>query len=208
LWTAAILAGGRARRFGGRDKSGLVLAGRTILDRQLAELRPLAARILLVCGPRLPASPPPGVAVVKDRVHGAGVLGAIYTALLESATPLTAVVGCDMPFVSGRFLAHLAETAGDADVVLPRTRDGYEPLCAIYARRAAASILHRLDAGALKVTDLVGTLRVREIGPDEIAPYDPDGTLFLNVNAPDDYRRALAWANRTGPSPGQPIASE
>ena len=36
--TAAILAGGRAVRFGGRDKSALVIGGRSILERQIAEL--------------------------------------------------------------------------------------------------------------------------------------------------------------------------
>jgi molybdopterin-guanine dinucleotide biosynthesis protein A len=40
--TAAILAGGRAARFGGRDKSALVIEGRSILERQITELLPAA----------------------------------------------------------------------------------------------------------------------------------------------------------------------
>jgi molybdopterin-guanine dinucleotide biosynthesis protein A len=36
--SAAILAGGRASRFGGRDKSALVVEGQPILDRPLAAL--------------------------------------------------------------------------------------------------------------------------------------------------------------------------
>jgi molybdopterin-guanine dinucleotide biosynthesis protein A len=36
--SAAIAAGGQARRFGGRDKSGLLVEGRSILDRQLGTL--------------------------------------------------------------------------------------------------------------------------------------------------------------------------
>jgi len=40
--TAAILAGGRATRFGGRDKSTLLVEGQTIFDRQLAELKAFA----------------------------------------------------------------------------------------------------------------------------------------------------------------------
>jgi molybdopterin-guanine dinucleotide biosynthesis protein A len=38
MHSVAILAGGDARRFGGRDKSALVVDGRTILERQIAEL--------------------------------------------------------------------------------------------------------------------------------------------------------------------------
>jgi len=44
--SAAILAGGQARRFGGRDKSELRVGGRRILERQLDELRRLTDDIL------------------------------------------------------------------------------------------------------------------------------------------------------------------
>ena len=40
--SAAILAGGQARRYGGRDKSMLVVDGRSIRDRQIAELATIA----------------------------------------------------------------------------------------------------------------------------------------------------------------------
>ena len=48
LWTAAIVAGGVASRLGGRAKSTLPLGHGSILDRQLAVLRPLTDRILVV----------------------------------------------------------------------------------------------------------------------------------------------------------------
>jgi molybdopterin-guanine dinucleotide biosynthesis protein A len=51
--SVAILAGGRATRYGGRDKSTLLVDGRTILDRQLAELSSLTDDILIV-GVRVP----------------------------------------------------------------------------------------------------------------------------------------------------------
>src|SRR5437870_400796 len=44
----AILAGGRATRFDGRDKSALLVDGRTILDRQLAELSSLTNDVMIV----------------------------------------------------------------------------------------------------------------------------------------------------------------
>ncbi len=46
--TAAILAGGRAARFGGRDKSALVIDGRSILERQITELLRVTDDVLLV----------------------------------------------------------------------------------------------------------------------------------------------------------------
>ena len=35
-------------------------------------------------------------------------------------------------------------------------------------------------------------LRVRELGPESLAPYD-DGSLFENVNTPHDHARARGW---------------
>ena len=45
MTSAAILAGGRARRFGGRDKSALLVGGRTILERQIDALDGVVDRI-------------------------------------------------------------------------------------------------------------------------------------------------------------------
>src|ERR1700722_19088499 len=93
--SAAILAGGRATRFGGRDKSALLVDGRTILDRQLAELSALTTDLLIVGGAdagvarRLEASrgheraAPDATAprVIMDLVPGCGPLGGLHAAL-------------------------------------------------------------------------------------------------------------------------------
>src|SRR6185436_7857529 len=46
--SAAILAGGQATRFGGRDKSRLLVDGHTILDRQLGALAPLIDDVMII----------------------------------------------------------------------------------------------------------------------------------------------------------------
>ena len=45
--TAAILAGGRAARFGGGDKRALVIEGRSILERQIVERLRVTDDVLL-----------------------------------------------------------------------------------------------------------------------------------------------------------------
>lgn len=166
-----------------------------MLERQLATLAPIASHVLLVTQPG-GAAPPPGVTHVVDLVPGAGPLGGIYTALMASTTDLTLVVAGDMPLVSGPLLAHLVARAGSVDVVIPRTRDGHQPLCAVYAKSALEPVRRRLEAGSLKVLDLVAGLRVREIGPEELEPLDPTGTAFLNINTPEEYERALELARQ------------
>ena len=43
----------------------------------------------------------------------------------------------------------------------------------------------------VRVLDALDDFDVRELGPDELAPFDQDGLLLLNVNTPDDYESAL-----------------
>ena len=190
MCTAAIIAGGDARRFGGRDKGALAIGEARIIDREIAVLREVADHLVIV------ANDPDryrslGLPIVEDLVPGAGALGGIYTAITVARDTPTLVVACDMPFLSARFLRHLAIAGGEVDVAIPRTAEGYEPLCASYSRGCADPIRRRIDAGALTVLGVLSDVRVREIGPEEIAPYDPDGTLFFNVNTPDDYARSL-----------------
>ncbi len=189
MQTAAILAGGRARRLGGRDKSRLVVGGRTILARQLDVLQRVVPRIVIVANDA-EAFADAGVPVLPDAVPGGGSLGGIYTALADAGGPVL-VLACDMPFVTAPFLARVIDAGQEADIAIPRGRDGYQPLCANYApglRRSPSET--RIERGALKVVDLLADVRVRELGPDEIAPFDPDGLLLLNVNTADDLARA------------------
>ena len=50
MWSAAILAGGKATRLQGRDKSALVVNGESILSRQLRELRQVTGDVMIVGG--------------------------------------------------------------------------------------------------------------------------------------------------------------
>lgn len=200
--TAAILAGGRAHRMGGADKSTLVLGSERIIDRQLATLEAVADTILIVGG-----APErfnyPGVREVPDIVQASGALGGICSALAASSHAWTLVVACDMPFLSIPLLRALAARRSPAvDVVMPRTGDGLQPLCAVYSERCAVALRARIGRGLLKASAIVEDVRVEEVGPDEVAAYDPDGLMFVNVNTPHDYERAKEVVDRERRSRG------
>jgi molybdopterin-guanine dinucleotide biosynthesis protein A len=188
---AAILAGGRARRLGGQDKRALRVGPTTILERQLAALDGIVDRVFVVgADPMAGGGPLP--AVVTDRLPNAGALGGLYTALCEAAGSHVLVVACDLPFVTTALLAKLISLADSTrDAVVPRSTDGLQPLCAVYARRLADEVRRRIESGRLKIQDLLGTIRVREFGPAEIATFDLEGRLFFNVNTPDDLAEAV-----------------
>ena len=110
--SGAILAGGQSTRFGGRDKSALLLDGRPILDHQIAALTPAVDEVLIVGGPR---------ATIHDIVPGCGPLGGLHAALTAAHGGAVLIVACDMPYLSTPFLTYLLSFATEADIVVPRT---------------------------------------------------------------------------------------
>ena len=163
----------------------------SILERQLSLLRSLTPHILIVVSDRSRVLAG-DTRVVADRIEGAGALGGLYTALMDAPTEQVLVIGCDMPFLDAPFLTYLMERGRDADAAVPHDERGRHPLCASYARRIAGHLHGRITAGHLRVGDALVDLAVQEIGPDELAPFNRDGRLLLNVNTPADYARARA----------------
>jgi molybdopterin-guanine dinucleotide biosynthesis protein A len=183
--SAAILVGGTARRFGGRDKGALLVGGRRILDRQLAEISQLTDDILLVG--RVAPDAPHSVRVVADRVPDSGPLGGLDAALDAARDPTVIVVACDMPFVTAAFLSHLLARKEGADAVVPRTERGYHPLCAVYTRACQVPIARRLAERRLKMLGLLDDLKVRVVERDDVARFG-GARLLANVNTPDELR--------------------
>ena len=195
--SAAILAGGRARRLGGTDKASLPIGDARIIDRQLAALSVVSDDVRIVANDR-DRYAGLGLRVIPDAVADAGPLGGLYTALLDASHDLVLVLACDLPFVTAALLQRLvaeSRTGPDndhVDAVVPRSARGLEPLCALYTKRCATAARARIDRGELAVAGLLADLRVHELGPEALAPYD-DGSLFENVNTPHDHARARGW---------------
>jgi molybdopterin-guanine dinucleotide biosynthesis protein A len=177
---------------GGIRKASLIVDGARIIDRQRAVLELVAAPVFMVTSATGEAEA--DLEVVRDQFPDCGALGGIYTAIVASPCARTLVVACDLPFLSAPLLHHMI--ALDADLVIPRTSRGYEPLCALYSKACADPIRRRLERGELAASVLPDGIRVAEVGPEVLAAYDPDDLLFVNVNTPHDYERAKAALQR------------
>jgi len=192
---AAILAGGRARRFGGIDKSSLVVDGQTILDRQMAMLQTVdVIREIMIVGAT--ASHRSARRIV-DRVSGCGPLGGIHAALTAAAgglgTPIQArgnavfVLACDMPYVPSALVTYLLDLAQNADAVIPLTEAGYHPLCAVYSLACLDPVGRRLAEGRLQVVGILDDVKARVVTVAELDRFGDPHRLLMNVNTPVDY---------------------
>jgi molybdenum cofactor guanylyltransferase len=178
MQSVAILAGGQAARFGGRDKSALLVDGRSILDRQLAELSSVTDDVMIVGGAH---------ATIHDVVPGCGPLGGLHAALTKARGDAVFVVACDMPYVTAALARYLLSLAGDVDAVVPRTERGYHPLCAVYARACLEPAAVRLAERRLALRELLAEVNTRVVTEEELRRVGAPSRLLANVNTPAEY---------------------
>lgn len=188
--SAAILAGGRARRFGGRDKSRLIVEGYPIINRQVEVLQRLADPVFIIAGDSGRFADL-GLPIYADAIEGAGTLGGIYSALEVSPLDAVLVVACDLPFLHAGLLGRLVELAQEGDAAWVRSDRGPEPTLACYRRIARHTIRRQIEAGRLKASDLSAVLAVAEMDLTEVARFGPPTRLLANINTPEDYARVV-----------------
>lgn len=183
---AAVIAGGRSSRMG-QDKAFLLCEGCRLLDRQLATLRAMHPRELLVSGRDGTDYGVPGVKIVCDVEPDQGPLGGIAALLAATPLPHLLVLAVDMPQMTAEFLVGLAGQIGPGRGVVPRAASGWEPLCAIYPREILPRVRAHLAAGNGSMRRLVdAAVAAGEITPQEIGPTQAG--LFANWNRPEDLR--------------------
>lgn len=191
--SAAILAGGRASRFGGTDKSALTFDGRTVLDRQREMLRGARDIHDIVLVGRAQSDHPGGdIRAIPDIVPGSGPLGGLHAALRELAPAPDAAMlalACDMPYVTSALVDFLFDCLHSeaADIVVPRTSRGYHPLCAVYTGACLPAVERRVAERRLKVTDLFADLRIRVVSEEELEHFGDHHRVLANVNTPVEY---------------------
>lgn len=114
-----ILAGGAARRLGGRDKPGLLVGGARLLDHAVAACA--GARRIVVVGPERPTVIP--VAWVREDPPGGGPVAALAAGLAAVSAPVTLLLAADLPFVTRevteRLVAALSDPAMPDDAETP-----------------------------------------------------------------------------------------
>ncbi len=185
--SAVIFCGGKSSRMG-VDKALLTDAqGRSMLERAHLCLAPLAAEVLLACGPAARYGEL-GLSLVLDRRLDGGPLGALEASLERSNSRWLAVLACDMPNATTATLVQLLERAQaeDLDVCSLATQAGLEPLCAVYSRACLEAVRAALDCGERRMVSFHAfasngrALRIARVNAGE-----PD--VAHNLNTPKDW---------------------
>jgi molybdopterin-guanine dinucleotide biosynthesis protein A len=196
--TCIVLAGGKSLRLG-RDKIQEMVGADSLLQRVLSQLTPFNGDIIVVTAGTSYHSQLNGyqeARVVTDIYPGKGVLGGIYTGLVESGSSYNLVVAGDMPFLNQALLCYMVELSAGFDLVVPRVGELVEPLHAVYARECLPHIERLLKGGVLGVRALFEMVRVRYVEAEEVDRFDPGHLSFFNVNTEADLEKARQIAMR------------
>jgi molybdopterin-guanine dinucleotide biosynthesis protein A len=184
---AAILAGGRATRFGS-PKATASLAGRPLLEWPLQALEAAGIDTVVVAKRDTPL--PPGSAPVwEEPDEPLHPLVGIVTALEQADGRAVLACACDLPFVTPALAAHVA--GFDAPLVVPRAGDRLHPLFARYTERLLPALRDALAEERALHETLSGLDPLIVEEPDLRRLGDPARLLF-NVNTPEDLARAEA----------------
>lgn len=200
--TGAILAGGESKRMG-VNKAFVEVGGVALIERVLSVLRGLFEEVFIITvRPELYTHL--GCPVHTDLLPGNDSLGGLHAALSYASADGCFLCACDMPFLSSRLIRHLVELSSDAEVVIPKSADGFQALHAAYSKRCLPAIEANIAAGQLKLIGFHPQVSVRVVEGRELEDLDPQGRSFFNINRLEDLEEARSLARtieRTGDGP-------
>jgi molybdopterin-guanine dinucleotide biosynthesis protein A len=183
---AVILAGGRARRFGGQDKGLILLNGRPLVQWVADRLSPQVGEIVISANRNLADYGRLGCRVVADSLpdHPGPLAGILSAALaIECEWVLTST--CDTPFLPVDLVDRLLTVARDPDARVIRAADpGQVHYTLMLCHRSLLPDLAEYLAGGGRQ---VQAWQARH--PCRNAVFD-DPLAFLNINTPEDLQQA------------------
>lgn len=185
---AIVLAGGRGRRMGERDKGLVELAGRPLAAWVIERLRPQVGAIVVSANRNPEAYGGLGCPVVADDLPDQpGPLAGILAAGQRVAADWLLVTPCDTPFLPADLAERLLAVAREREVALVRAADRRQIHYAVMLlhRRLLADLAAALAAGERRVQ----SWQARH-GHAEATFDGPDA--FLNINTEADLRLAEA----------------
>lgn len=173
-FSAVLLAGGKSTRMG-RNKALLEVDGELLWQRQLRILQELQPNETLLADRN----------ELLDAQENAGPLAGLVAAFRRCTTPLLLALAVDLPKMTATYLSHLLARCSQEHGLIPRMRDRFEPLAAVYPLSGRTIAERRLADGNYSLQNFAqqcldgGLLQ-------EIAVAPAEESLFFNMNTPAD----------------------
>ncbi|MGD9972325.1 MAG: molybdenum cofactor guanylyltransferase [Desulfatirhabdiaceae bacterium] len=188
--TGVILAGGLGTRLNGREKALIQIGGRPIIDYIYQVFSSLFNDVILI------TNQPQryldwDLCIASDLYPIRSSLTGIHAGLFYSSTPYCFFSACDVPFIQADLIKIILERMDNRfDAVMPETRYGLEPLCAVYARASLPRIEQALSLRYYKIQRIFKSHRIGRVPEAVIRSVDANLKCFYNINTPEDIEQA------------------
>ena len=188
--TGVILAGGQNKRFGGQNKAFLRIGGQRSVDRLMEVYGRLFEQVVLVTNDPA-AYTDLDALIVSDHYPTRSSLNGLHAGLFAAAHEYAFFTACDAPFARPALIrCMLDHIEAKADIVIPVTSAGYEPMFALYKKSCLPVMEQQLANDRLKIQGLFRKVRVKTVGEAALRKADPELVSFFNINTPEDLERA------------------
>ena len=194
---AVILAGGLSKRFG-QDKCLIRLANTPLILHVVNRISSVIDETAIVVGSmsqkeRFSTLLKSKARVFIDKCNVQSPLIGVLTGFESINADYSLLLPCDTPFVSKQIASLLLDLCVGKGATIPRWPNGYiEPLQSAYQVKSAIKAAQKtLDEGKLNLESMIDKIiGVRYVSTVVLQQLDPELLTFLNVNTPNDLKRA------------------
>lgn len=181
-----ILAGGKSRRFG-ENKALFKIDGRAVIEIVIAAIPPGCPIFIVANSPAEYAHL--GLPTRPDNYPNAGPLAGIHAGLSHSPCEWNFFLACDFPCLRaavveeiGAALFNKNKAEGGAQVILPETAEGLQPLCALWSKSTLPLVETALKGEQRSVRAVLAQLSLHRV-------YLSKPEALLNLNTPEDLAK-------------------
>ena len=190
-----ILAGGKGRRMGGKEKALIPLLDRPLLSYVLESISGHVAPIALNINTNLDKFSEFGYEIIEDPIKGhlgplAGILASLnWARKLNQKWVMT--LPCDTPFLPKNIVKEMIKLKNkelDVDLVVAQSKGYNHPVIALWKSDLNLKLEKALNEGIRKIDIFTSSLKVAYVDFDKIKNdnFDP----FTNLNSPLDLIKA------------------
>ena len=192
--TGVILAGGEARRMGGRDKGLIEISGRPMIEFIIDAFKPQVDTLLINANRNEERYAGYGHAVIADELTGFnGPLAGMASCLRVVSTEYMATLPCDSPFVPADLVDRLYRqlVVDDAEISVAHNGERLQPVFSLMKSSLIDSLQSYLASGERKIDRWYARHRMTE------TDFSDRPETFININTPEEIEeieRSLSHA--------------
>ncbi len=184
--TAVILAGGRGRRMGGKDKGLVKLNGAPLIEHVLSAVSPQVGQLVINANRNIEEYQRYGFPVVSDAMADyQGPLAGFASTMAAAETDYIVTIPCDSPLPPADLVQRLVHALQSENAELAVAHDGerLQPVFALIQVSLLPSLQEFLQRGDRKIDLWYAQHKMAK------ADFSDTPETFLNINTPVDQQQ-------------------